>query len=232
MPRQARYFLPGYCLHVLARGVNRQRTFFNAEDYGLFMRVVHSAAMLHGCKIHAYVLMTNHVHFLMSPDNDRAVSRVFQAIGRSYVQTLNRKYERTGALWAGRYKSCLVDSDEYLLTCYRYIELNPVRAGLARDPADYPYSSYACNALGRADPVVAPHEVYLALGRDAKSRLAAYRAMFSNVIEERDLAVIRESTDACRVAGSEDFRARVEVETGRRVGGGKRGRPRRHGKDR
>lgn len=227
MPRQPRYFLPGYCFHIVARGVNRQATFFDEQDYGLYLKVVHDAAKQHGCSIHAYVLMTNHVHLLMSPGTEEAIPLIFQAIGRSYVQTVNKKHERTGTLWEGRYKACVVDSDEYLLTCYRYIELNPVRAGLASSPSCYRWSSYHRNAMGRDDPVVSPHETYVALAPDFESRCEAYRSLFAEVMDERTLVAIRESTDACHVLGADRFKERVVADLGRPLGAGKRGRPRR-----
>lgn len=226
MPRQPRYFFTGYCFHLIARGVDRQATFFHTEDYELFRRVVSGAAERYGCRLHAYVLMTNHVHLLATPENSRAIPRLFQAIGRSYVQAINRKYERTGALWEGRYKACLVDTTEYLLTCYRYIELNPVRAGLVRSPCEYPYSSYHHNAAARDDPLVSPHEIYLSLGLDRESRCAAYRELFGKVISERELSAIRESTNKCHVLGTDGFKQRIKTSFGRPLTQERRGRPR------
>lgn len=212
MPRQPRYFLPGYAFHVVARGVNRQETFFEDEDYRLYLSVLRRASERHRCRIHAYVLMTNHVHLLVSPESRQAIPLVFQAIGRSYVQAINRKYERSGTLWEGRYRACLVDTDEYLLTCYRYVELNPVRAGLVADPALYTYSSYHQNASGSEDPLVSPHDAYLALGVDSEARRAAYRDLFVDVIDERTLATIRRSTNASRVLGTDAFRDEFEAQ--------------------
>ena len=192
--------------------MNRQQTFFEDEDYRLFLAVLCKSARRYGCSVHAYVLMTNHVHLLVSPQTRQAIPLVFQALGRSYVQAINRKYERSGTLWEGRYRACLVDTEEYLLTCYRYIELNPVRAGLVRAPSQYTYSSYHYNALGGRDPVVTPHQRYLALGDDSKSRSAAYRELFGDVIDEKTLRSIRRSTNACRVLGADDFKDRFEAQ--------------------
>jgi len=137
--------------------------------------------------IHAYVFMTNHVHLLMTPAADAAIGKAMQSIGRRYVHHFNTRYVRTGTLWEGRYKATVVDSEAYLITCYRYIELNPVRAGMVHDPRDYPWSSHRANALGGSDPLVTPHDVYLALGSKATPREAAYRALFGAELAPRRL---------------------------------------------
>jgi putative transposase len=226
MPRQPRYFLPGYPQHIIIRGVNRQDTFFEPDDYDRFMTTLGHAADQYGCAIHGYVLMTNHVHMLVTPKLEDAIPKVMQAIGRSYVQWLNRKYERTGALWQGRYKSCLVQDDQYLLTCQRYIELNPVRAGLVAHPAAYLHSSYHCNALGRSNPLLTAHEVYLGLGQSALDRCTTYSRMFGPDLDAGSLARIRESANACLVLGTESFKDHIELTIKRSVRPAKMGRPR------
>lgn len=217
--------MPGYPIHAVARGVNRQPVFFEASDYSLYLAVIRWAAARYGCAVHAYVLMTNHVHLLMTPDSKSSIPRVFQAVGRNYVQSVNRKYDRTGTLWEGRYRPSLVDSDAYALSCYRYIELNPVRAGLAANPALYAYSSYRCNALGVVDPVVTPQASYLALGSDMPSRQAAYASLFSSPFEEAELSAIRDSLNRCGVLGTEKFKSEVEAVLGHSVRPAKMGRP-------
>lgn len=197
--------------------------FFENEDFDLYLRVLRAAAERYGCAIHAYVLMTNHVHLLTTPETRRSIPLLFQAIGRSYVQAVNRKYERSGTLWEGRYRQSLVDTTEYVLTCYRYIELNPVRAGLVASPSDYAYSSYRSNALGVEDGLVVPQGNYVSLGRDADARRAAYRGLFADVMPETSLLDIRSSANACLPFGDDAFKDRLEREFGWRV------RPRRPG---
>ena len=226
MPRQPRYFIPGFPQHVLTRGVDRQATFFQPRDYRLYLESLTDAAAKYGCEIHAYVLMTNHVHLLLTPSSTYSLPRMMQAMGRSYVQRLNRSYERTGTLWEGRYKASLVQYDDYLLTCYRYIELNPVRAGMVTAPGEYPYSSYSSNALGKADPLVTPHPAYLELSTDAITRRRAYRRLFEDQLDVRTLTRVRKTTNACLVLGNDGFKDQIEAMLGRSVRHGKKGRPR------
>jgi len=225
MPRQPRYYLPGIPQHVIQRGVNRQAVFFEPADYNLYLEALNEAAFRYDCQVHAYVLMTNHTHLLMTPGNKRSIPLAMQALGRRYVQTINKKYERTGTLWEGRYKASLVQEDRYLLTCYRYIELNPVRAGLVSAPGSYVYSSFACNAMGRSSCLITPHQSYLELAPTPKARQAAYRRLFGDVIRSDMLTTIRDTTNACLVLGGEQFRDRIEVLLGRSVRHGKSGRP-------
>ncbi len=147
MPRQQRYRLPGVPQHVIQRGNNRQVTFFDNMDYRKYLDCLETAGDKYDCAIHAYVLMTNHVHLLMTPSEPDSISKVMQSVGRQYVQYINWSYKRTGTLWEGRYKASPIESERYLLTCYRYIELNPVRAGMVASPADYAWSSYRHNAF-------------------------------------------------------------------------------------
>lgn len=225
MPRQPRYFLPDYPQHIVIRGVNKQDTFFEPDDYEHFKRTLSHAVEKYGCAIHSYVLMTNHVHLLATPSHERSIPKVMQAIGRSYVQSLNRKHDRTGALWQGRYKSCLVQDDHYLLTCQRYIELNPVRAGMVAHPAAYPHSSYHRNALGRSDPLLTPHKVYLDLGRSALERRTTYSRIIEPELDADSLRTIRVSTNACLVLGTEGFQDHIETLVKRSVRPLRMGRP-------
>jgi putative transposase len=148
MPRLPRYVLPGQPQHVIQRGNNRSPLFNVEADYACFLHYMQDACRRHGCHVHAYVLMTNHIHLLITPESKDGLSKVMQSVGRRYVQYFNTSYQRTGTLWEGRYKATIVDSESYLLTCYRYIELNPVRAKLVGHPAEYRWSSYHANALG------------------------------------------------------------------------------------
>ena len=191
MPRLPRYVLPGHPQHVIQRGNNRCPIFVADEDYGCFRHHLREACVRHDCRIHAYVFMTNHVHLVMTPDKEDNLAQVLQSVGRRYVQYFNTTYRRTGTLWEGRYKATVIDTQRYLLTCYRYIELNPVRANMVQHPGEYPWSSYAANALGRADSLLTPHALYLALDNLPERRQAAYRALFQVHIDNKTLEDIR-----------------------------------------
>ena len=210
MPRLPRYVLPGHPQHVIQRGNNRSPIFVADEDYGCFKHYLKEACELHGCRIHAYVLMTNHVHLLMTPEKDNSFAKVMQSVGRRYVQYFNTVYQRTGTLWEGRYKATLIHSEEYLLTCYRYIELNPVRANMVKHPRHYPWSSYRANALGKADPLITPHELYQALGNLPHQRQAAYQGLFHTHIDPETLAEIRQATQKGWALGNDRFKDEIE----------------------
>ena len=199
--------------------------FFHAQDYTLYLHALRKAANNSQCQVHAYVLMTNHVHLLVTPEGDRSLPLMMQAMGRSYVQRLNARYNRTGTLWEGRYKASPVQSEEYLLTCQRYIELNPVRAGLVAAPGDYPYSSYSHHALGKADPRLTPHALYIGLDSDPATRQKAYRSLFRTALSDEQLKQIRDNTNACTLIGNDRFKEQIATMLGRAVPTGKRGRP-------
>ena len=158
MARLPRFVIPGQPQHVIVRGNNREPIFYAEEDYRFYLEKLQQACEKHQCDLHAYVLMTNHVHLLITPHTEDGISKSLQMLGRYYVQYFNHTYQRTGTLWEGRYKATLIDSERYLLTCYRYIELNPVRAeGMVDHPSEYPWSSYRYNVVGESDPLVVPH---------------------------------------------------------------------------
>ena len=200
VPRQPRFFVPEQPLHVVQRGTNRCAIFTKDEDYFVFRDCFADACRRHDCLVHAYVLMTNHVHLLVTPRSEGAVTSVMQSVGRRYVRYFNDRYRRTGTLWQGRYRARLIDSDQYLFTCYRYIEMNPVRAGIVSSPHQYRWSSYGANALGQPDALVAPHEYLFALGDSSESRQAAYRALFDQPLDEQAITHIR-GTDSIVRAG-------------------------------
>lgn len=225
MPRQPRYFIPHIPQHVIQRGVDRQPVFFQLDDYKLYLDSLGNAAERYECQIHAYVLMTNHTHLLVTPTGSRSLPLLMQAMGRSYVQALNKRYNRTGTLWEGRYKASLVQDEHYLLTCYKYIELNPVRAGLVSKPDDYPYSSFACNANGRDNPLLTAHAVYRSLAEEPNQRQAVYRNFFNDSIAPETLTTIRNTSNACLVLGNERFKDQIETMLGRSVRPGRCGRP-------
>jgi putative transposase len=227
MARLPRFVLPGHPQHIIQRGNNRQPIFCCDADYCFFREKLTAACIQHGCAVHAYVLMTNHVHLLVTPQTEHAISKAMQSVGRYYVQYFNYTYQRTGTLWEGRYRATLLDTDQYLLTCYRYIELNPVRAGMVEDPADYLWSSYGFNAQRRPDPLVVPHALYQDLGRDPQERQAAYRALFQGQLDEGALAEIREATNKAWLLGNERFRGAIEQKLNRRAAPRPRGGDRR-----
>ena len=215
MPRQPRPDLADVPQHVVQRGNDRQPCFYVEDDYRRYLAGLRESAIRYGCAVHAYVLMTNHVHLLVTPSSAGAVSRMMQWLGRQYVGYINGRYKRTGTLWEGRYKSCLVDSERYLLTCYRYIEMNPVRAAMVADPGDYAWSSYRANAQLLADEVLMPHAEYLRLGADAATRSVAYRALFKEALSADRLAEIRAYVQQQRVLGTPRFQREIEAMIGR-----------------
>ncbi|MCK9195000.1 MAG: transposase [Nevskia sp.] len=226
MSRPLRYEAIDLPQHVIQRGNNRQATFFAEEDYAVYRECLKDAADRHECDVHAYVLMTNHVHVLMTPHQSGGIGKVLQSVGRRYVQYVNTQYRRTGTLWEGRYKASLIDSERYLLTCYRYIEMNPVRAGMVKHPDEYRWSSYAWHAQGLDDTVIRDHPCYLDLANSVSGRQSAYRRLLRAPLGSETLAEIRDALNQCRVYGGERFKDEIEAVLGRRVRPGKAGRPR------
>ena len=175
MARRQRVHLPGVAEHVIQRGNNRQLCFLHEEDYVAYVHWLKEYAVKFGVQVHAWVLMSNHVHLLCTPTDHRGISLMMQSLGRQYVRYFNHRHQRTGTLWEGRFKSILVPEPEYLITLYRYIENNPVRAGMVASPADYKWSSYQINALGKHSDLCHPHPCYLALGHHPAERANSYR---------------------------------------------------------
>jgi putative transposase len=226
MARHGRYFLPDQPLHLIQRGNNRAAIFFGRDDYGRYADWLIAAAADYGCAIHAYVLMTNHVHLLVTPGTAESVPRMMQSLGRRYVRYVNACYGRTGTLWEGRYRAAPIDTEAYFLACSRYIELNPVRAGLAGHPRDYPWSSYRANALGAADALVSPHPIYRGLGRSAADRQSEYRGLFRAKLDEEFVEALRAATNGGWALGSDRFKRQIADALKRRVSPLPRGRPR------
>jgi len=225
MPRRARLSIPGIPWHIIQRGNNRSVCFHAEEDYQFYLHYLEEFATKFGCAIHAYVLMTNHVHLLLTPQHSDSASLLMKHLGQRYVQYINRTYRRSGTLWEGRFRSCLTQTEDYVLACYRYIELNPVRAGMVVRPQDYRWSSYPANALGKASRLITPHGEYLSLGRDEAARIEAYRALFKAHLDEEVVGQIRSATNGNFALGSEWFQREVEVALGRRAKRGQSGRP-------
>ncbi len=225
MARLPRYFVKGQPQHIIQRGNNRELIFVHEDDYKFYLECLKSAIEKNKLWIHSYVLMTNHVHILASPETETSISKTLQSVGRRYVQYFNYTYKRTGTLWEGRYKATVIDSDQYLLTCMRYIELNPVRADMVDKPGDYPWSSYASNAESKNNTLITSHEVYSQLGVNETERQLAYRQLFRLGIGATDLDALREATNKGWVLGSDRFREEIERLSGRRSVAKLRGRP-------
>lgn len=218
MARLPRIVVPGLPMHVIQRGNNRQATFFAEDDYYKYLDALASSSEVNECSIHAYVLMTNHIHLLVTPAAENSLSSMMQSLGRKYVRYINDTYQRTGTLWEGRYKSALVESEQYLLTCSRYIELNPVSAGMVDVPGEYKWSSYRFNALGQsANNLITPHELYQRLGKNDALRQSAYKGLFENHIDSNALENIRESTQKCTIIGNDRFQEEIRTVLKRRV---------------
>jgi len=223
MARLPRIRLPGIPQHVIQRGNNRQACFGSDEDFAAYAHWLEEYARQFDVAIHAWVFMTNHVHLLVTPATVDGVSSLMQSLGRRYVRYFNYTYRRSGTLWEGRFKSCVVDAEDYLLLCQRYIELNPVRAGMVMFPGDYRWSSYGSNGLGRSAACWTPHPLYLSLGQTPAERSEAYRALFRYELDEEVLTDIQRSADQGMALGSVRFKEEIERLSGRRVVNLKRG---------
>ena len=227
MARLKRLYMPGCAQHIIQRGNNRSACFFAEGDYKYYLHLLKQSSRKYNVSIHAFVLMTNHVHLLVTPDSEFSVSRMMQSIGRSYVQYINYTYERTGTLWEGRYKSTLVDSDDYCLMVSRYIELNPVRANMVAHPADYPWSSYQSHGLGKEIELLTAHCLYMGLGKTKAERLKNYNDLFKHYIPDKALDDLREATNKGWGVGSHKFLAEVQKACGRAAQKRRRGGDRR-----
>lgn len=225
MPRKHRMYVPGMPCHVIQRGNNRTACFFSGQDKAFYLECLQGACEDNAVAIHAYVLMTNHVHLLLTPCTETGISQVMQSIGRRYVQHVNYTYCRSGTLWEGRHKSSLVDADGYLLMCMRYIELNPVRAQMVKHPKHYQWSSYRVNAEGMDTTLIRAHSCYQQLGSNPVERQQCYRGLFEHVLEKNALAQIRNAAEYSMPLGNDRFKQQIEATLGRALGYAKRGRP-------
>jgi REP-associated tyrosine transposase len=217
MPRPLRFVLPGHTLHVIQRGNNRGPCFIDDEDRERYLAALLRASDRVRCAIHAYVLMSNHTHLLVTAADASAAARMMQAMGPAYVRYFNRRHGRTGTLWEGRYRSGLIDSERYFLQCSRYIEMNPVWAGIVNDPGAYRWSSFGSNAQGASDLLVRRHPVYLALGRENAARREAYRALFDTSLDGTMVDAIRRATNKGVALGGDDRVARPPRQVERRA---------------
>jgi putative transposase len=217
MARLQRLTLSGQPHHVIQRGNNREPVFFADEDYRFYLALLREHADLFQCQIHAYVLMTNHVHLLVTPNSESGLSRLMQFVGRRYVRYINKTYQRTGTLWEGRFKSSLIESEGYLLTCMRYIELNPVRAKMVRKPGKYAWSSYRVNVDGDYSGLVIPHKIYRALAVTPAQQRHAYGKLFEDAIPQDDLDLLRQSIKGGWAVGSNKFKNKIAKALSSRV---------------
>jgi putative transposase len=225
MARLPRLVIPNQPHHVIQRGNDRQLIFREEEDYQRFLGWLKESARFYEVAIHAYVLMPNHLHLLVTPSDADGLAQMMQKLGRFYVPWFNNKYQRYGGLFQGRFRTSLVDSDRYFLACSRYVELNPVRAQLAAAPLDYPWSSYAHHAGVRSDPIVTDHALYWALGNTPFQREAAYTELVQQGMSGDELEMISSSVLKGQPLGSDTFKAELERKTKRQILPAKRGRP-------
>jgi putative transposase len=217
VPRRPRLRAAGIPLHIIQRGHDRRASFFTEDDYRFYLYQLAELSRRFDCPVHAYVLMTNHVHLLLTPKTDEGASLLMKNLGQRYVQYINRVYQRRGTLWEGRFRSCFVDRLEYFLKCHRYVELNPVRAGMVRHAREYLWSSYRDNAEGRSSKVIQPHAEYLALGLTEEERCAAYRELFLCGLDPEDLKQIRSAATGSFALGDDRFRQEIQAMIGRSV---------------
>ena len=225
MARLPRLTLPGYPHHVIQRGNNRQPIFNTAADHQYLLELLHQSAARFEVAVHAYVLMGNHFHLLATPQIDKGLPQMMQAIGRSYVRYFNTQNARSGTLWEGRYRSTLIEAGRYLIPCMAYLDLNPVRAGLVAEACDYPWSSYGFYAGLRSDRLITPHPLFWALGNTPFAREAAYAELVAAGVSPALQLALTNAALTGWALGDPDFIAGLQKLTSRRVGIAQAGRP-------
>ena len=225
MARLPRLTLAGYPHHIILRGNNRQDIFMDTSDFQRMLELLETHAKAQGVEVHAYVLMSNHLHLLVTPQQDNALPLMMQALGRSYVLYFNKRHGRSGTLWEGRYRSTLIQSDRYLLACMAYIDLNPVRAGMVAQASDYPWSSHAHYIGTRQDAWLTPHALYWALGNTPFARELAYAELVQAGIETQQQQALTSSTLSGWALGEDAFVDQLQQLTPRRVKQTQAGRP-------
>lgn len=225
MPRRPRLSVPGIPWHIIQRGNNRSACFYAEEDYRRYLDILAEQSRRFGCAIHAYVLMTNHVHLLLTPEKTDSAGMMMKHLGQRYVQYVNRTYRRSGTLWEGRFRSCLTQTEDYVLACHRYIELNPVRAAMAHHPRDYRWTSFHTNGDGLKDDLITPHDQYLRLAGALEERQQAYQALFKAHLDPVLIGQIRSATNGNYVLGNKRFEEQIARMLKQRVTPSKAGRP-------
>jgi len=223
MARQARIVVAGQPLHIIHQGNNRQDVFKSQQDHRRFIEDLAASRNQSGCSLHAYVLMPNHYHLLLTPPTGKALSDFMQTIGRRYVRYFNKEYQRSGTLWEGRYKSSLIDSDAYLLQCYRYIEENPVRSNVVAAPKQHQWSSYHHNALGVTDPLITEHDNYTQIATTEDARKNVYSSLFKTALDSETTSLITSSVEKGEVLGSDRFHQSIESIVGLKTKRGSHG---------
>lgn len=227
MPRYHRLFLPYMPLHIVQRGHDRQPVFVERTDYEYYLANLREMKKELSIRVYAYCLMTNHVHLLIEPgETTETVSQLLRVLAGRQTRRINTLEKRTGTLWEGRFKASLVDSEAYLLACYRYIDLNPVRAAMTGAPDDYEWSSFRHHAVPSKNNWLDPSDAYQALGATDMARSLSYRAFVSEGIADRELATIRTAVRRNQVTGTTRFKEKLAERTGRRISSRGRGRPR------
>jgi putative transposase len=209
--------------HIIQCGNNRQVCFYEEQDYKVYLVKLLEYSAKYKVAVHAFVLMTNHVHILATPSTAGGISQLMQSLGRYYVRYINTKYRRSGTFWEGRFKSTIVQCDVYFLNVMRYIELNPVRALMVQLVSEYPWSSFQCNGLGKKIELITNHPIYRSLGKQKEARLAAYIKLFDQQLAEHTVNEIREATNKPWVLGTASFKQQIEVQIGRRCSPKQRG---------
>lgn len=230
MPRRARHYVPGLPYHIVQRGNNRQACFLTPVDRRFYLKLWHRVSKRYGTQVHAYCLMTNHVHFLVTPERSDSISRTMREVGSQYAQHMNKLHCRTGTMWEGRHRSSLIQSERYLFTCYRYIELNPVRAGMVNNPGEYRWSSYTLNTTGDTGWLT-PRDEYLQLGKDPVERGRVYRELFADQLDQETLDFVRQATHYSQPIGDREFREQIAARHGIALGQMRPGRPKRGRRD-
>ena len=225
MPRKPRTYLPGIPAHVVQRGNDRNTCFFEEGNYLFYLQCLDETRLRYRVSVHAYVLMTNHVHLLVAPQTEEGISRLIQFLGNRHVQYVNKKYRRTGTLWEGRHKGGLVDAERYLLACYRYTELNPVRANMVTHPSDFRWSSYHHHATGEHNALIDDHEIFKWIARNKTKREECYRELFRIGLDERNVHDIRKAAQSSMPLGDSRFKEQIARTLGRAVGYKQKGRP-------
>ena len=225
MSRRARLAVAGIPWHIIQRGNNHSPCFLSRKDYFYYLDHLQRQSLKFECAVHAYCLMTNHVHLLITPESVDSASLMMKHLGQRFAQYINRSYQRSGTLWEGRFKSCLAQDESYALTCYRYIELNPVRAGMVTHPRGYSWSSFHSNGDGKGSALISPHASYVNLGTDQRARLNSYRALIESRIDDKLLDEVRAATNGNYVLGDTHFQRKIQRALDRRVVRGRAGRP-------
>lgn len=195
MPRQPRVVVAGQPHHIIQRGNNKQNIFNARKDFYYFLNKLSETSIEYDCDVHAYVLMTNHTHMLVTPKEQDSLSKMMRKLGTCYASYFNHNYDRTGSLLEGRYKSSIITEDAYFLICMRYIELNPVRACMVKEPSDYEWSSYRANALGAENDIISPHSLYLSMASNKDERKDAYKSLFTTALSDKDIRKIQSSSN-------------------------------------